>query len=97
MPNKTTEFWFALVAGIVFVLMHHREKPLIARVGIAGVSGAMGFALAGEASVWTGRSETLAAMVITAFGYLALDLGAAIFADRETIKAIIMRRLGGPK
>lgn len=95
--GKPLEFWIALVAGVLIVIERHREKSLIARMLISAISGAIGYSLAPELAAWSGRSETLAVMILTAFGYLVLDLGAALIADRDLIKDIIRRRTGGGK
>lgn len=95
MMDKPLHYWIALIVGILIVIERHKEKPRTARIGIAAISGGMGFSLSPEAAIWTGRSETLAAMIITAFGYLVIDVLTALVADREFLKEIIRRRLGG--
>lgn len=95
--SKPIEFWIALVVGVLIVIERHREKSAVARAVIAAISGGIGYSMAPEFAAWTGRSETLAVMVLTAFGYLLLDLGAALIADRSLIKDVIRRRLGGGK
>ncbi|MDI3335853.1 hypothetical protein QKW60_05510 [Defluviimonas aestuarii] len=95
--SKPLEFWIALSVGVLIVIERHREKSAIARAIIAAISGGIGYSLAPEAAALTGRSETMAVMILTAFGYLLLDLGAALIADRELIRDVIKRRLGGGK
>lgn len=93
--NKPLEYWIALVVGVLIVIERHREKSLLSRVGIASISGGFGYSLAPEAAAWSGRSETLAVMILTAFGYAVIDLTFALIADRKLLRDIIRRRLGG--
>jgi len=92
--NKPPEFWIAMAVGVLVVLHRNAEKSRIVRVTLAAISGGMAYSLAPEVAEWTGRSETLAAMVIGAFGYLFLDFGAALLSDRDLLKEIILKRLG---
>ena len=95
--GKPYEFWIALVAGVLLVIERHKEKTMFARVLIASISGGIGYSMAPEAALWTGRSETLAVMLLTAFGYLAMDILTGIIADREFVKQIILQKLGGKR
>ena len=92
--HKPLEFWVALAVGVLVVFHRNAEKSRTVRVTLAAISGGMAYSLAPEIADWTGRSETLAAMVVGAFGYLFLDFGAALLSDREFLKEVIMKRLG---
>lgn len=90
--------WIALVAAMIFVAMQHREKPVLARATIAGVSGALGHTLSTEVAESVGLLGPLGwAVVVTAFGYAALDIALALISDRESIMEIVKSRLGGRK
>lgn len=90
--------WIALVAAMIFVAMQHREKPMLARAVIAGISGALGHTLSAEIAASLGVLGPLGWLVIvTAFGYAALDIGLALISDRESIKEVLRLRLGGRK
>ncbi len=92
---NSLEKYVALAAAMFFVLLQHREKPWLVRTGIAGASGGMGYAVAPEAAAafsWLG--EVTAMVVITALIYAALDMVSGLIADRDAIKAIILRRGG---
>lgn len=97
MGSKPLEYWIALVVGMMIVVQQHREKPWLARVFIAAISGGIGYSAAPELAAWAGRSETLAVMFLTAFGYALIDVATSIVADRATIREIIVKRLGGGK
>lgn len=93
--NKPLEYWIALVVGVLIVVERHKEKSLLSRTLIAAISGGFGYSIAPEAAAWAHRSETLAVMILTAFGYAVIDLAFALFADRELLRDIIRRRMGG--
>lgn len=90
--------WIALIAAMVFVAMQHKEKPVLARACIAGISGALGHTLSAEVAASLGFFGPLGwLVVVTAFGYAALDIGLALVSDRESIMEIVKARLGGRK
>lgn len=90
--------WIALVAAMFFVAMQHKEKPVAARAVIAGISGALGHTLSGEIAGSFGFMGPLGwLVVVTAFGYAALDIALALISDRQTISDIVKSRLGGSK
>jgi len=94
---KPVEYWVAL--GVVLLIVI--ERGMKARTGrvqqalMASISAGMGVALSPSLAAWSGRSETLVVMAVTAFGYPAIDTLAALVADREAMREIIVRRLGG--
>jgi len=94
MMTKPIEFWLALCAGVLIVIERHREKPMLSRAAIAGASGCMGASLAPDFALWTGRSETIGVMLITALGYLAMDIGTAVISDTTLWKRLVEKRLG---
>lgn len=94
MIGRPYEFWVALIAGMLVVIERHKEKPLLSRALIAAISGGVGYSLAPELASWSGRSEVLAVMVLTTFGYLAIDLGMSLLADRQFVMDLIRSRLG---
>ena len=95
MNGKPLEFWIALCASTLVVLERNREKPLISRTTIAAISAGLGYSLAPDAAAWSGRSEVFSVMVLTAFGYIALDVVFSVAADRKMWADIIRKRLGG--
>lgn len=92
--NKPIEFWVAIAVGVAVVLHRNAEKSRITRIMLAAISGGMAFSFAPEFAEWTGRSENLAAVVISAFGYMVFDLAAALLSDRELLKEILLKRMG---
>lgn len=95
---KSTEHWMALIAAMVFVAMQHKEKPWLARIVIAGVSGALGYSLSPEVAQKITMLGPLGwTIVVTAFGYAALDVILSLISDRDAIRAAAMRWLGGRK
>jgi hypothetical protein len=98
---KPIEFWIALIAGVLFVIERHKEKPLLSRILIGAISGGIGFSLAEEVSSMSGWGETVLVMVLTGLGYAILDIAASIFADRElaadAVKGFLRKWSGGAK
>lgn len=89
------ELWFALVIGMIVVVMQHREKPWITRAAIAGVSGGIGYLMRDESFIpMLGPAAHV--IIITAFSYLVLDIGFALFQDRQLVSKVA-RRLAGVK
>lgn len=95
MLDRPPEFWVGVGAAALYVFRKSETKHFGLRITEAGVSGGLGFSLAPSAAQWAGGSETIAAVLITALGYLGLDVLTSIVADRAVIREIIMRRLGG--
>lgn len=93
--DRPPEFWAGLVAAALYVFRKSESKSLWARVSEAGISGGLGFSLAPSAAQWAGGSEAIAAVLLTALGYLGLDVLTSIVADRAVIREVIVRRLGG--
>lgn len=94
MFQRPIEFWVALIAGMLIVIERHKEKPMVARALIAAISGGIGYSMAPEVAAYTGRSEVLAVMVLTTFGYLVIDLTTSLIQDRDFVKDIVKSRLG---
>ena len=93
--ERPPEFWVGLVAAALYVFRKSESKHLWMRMAEAGISGGLGFSLAPAAAQWAGGSEAIAAVLLTALGYLGLDVLTSIVADRAVIREIILRRLGG--
>ena len=92
MLNKPIEFWIALAAAALFVYERSNDKPVFSRLILVAISAGLGYSLAPDMAAWTGRSETLAAVILTTLGYLTLDFASALFADREFLKELIKGR-----
>lgn len=95
--DKPLEYWVALLTGAAIVIERHKGKPWISRILLAGISAGIGSTVAPELAQWTGRSETIALMLSTAFGYLVLDVALSLVADREFLKDLIRARYGSGK
>jgi len=86
MTERPLEYYLALVSAMIFVVMQHKEKPWLARVGIAGASGGIAVGVAADLAAaisWMG--ETTAVTAVAALAYALLDLCMAILADRQTV------------
>ena len=94
MMNKPIEFWVALMAAIAFVANRNKSEPFITRIVIAGISGGLGFSLSAEMSEWWGKSEILVVILLTALGYIALEVLVAIVADKDLMIDFIRKQIG---
>lgn len=95
MLGKPIEFWIAVIGAMLYVAERHHTRRLLSRIILVGSSAGLGVGLAPDVAAWSGWSETIVAVVLIVFGYLLLDLGTALIADREFMKSIIRNRLGG--
>lgn len=92
--QKPIEFWVALITGALIVMVRNHERTFLTRTLLAGISAGIGFSLTPDIASMTGRSETIVVMVLTAFGYMLMDVAAGLIQDREFLKDIISKRLG---
>jgi len=94
--SKPVEFWIALAAASLYVFTRSSDKPLYSRLSMTAISAALGYSLAPDIAVMTGRSELLAVVLITALIYLALDFASALMADRalliDTLRKLMVRK-----
>lgn len=98
MLNRPLEYWAVLIGMILYVAARHAETEAFWR-RLAKTGASAGLALGGsnDLAQWVSIPESLAVVGIMAFGLLALDVGTAIVQDRDFIKDIVKRKLGGPK
>jgi len=92
--TKPLEFWVAIAAGVGFVALRNKSEPLLTRTTIAAISGALGFSLTPDLSIYTGVPEIPIALLITAVGYIALEVLVAIVTDKDLMIAAIKSKLG---
>ena len=94
--SKPVEFYVAIVAAAIYVYDSNSERPLKSRFLITISSAMFGFSLGPTLADYVGFPEIIAAFLVTAIGFLILEIGTALIKDREYVKEIIKRRLGGP-
>lgn len=98
MFGKTWEFWAVLIGMAVYVATRDAEtESLSKRASKTVASALLSFGLAPELASYTQGNEIAAAVLIMAFGLIALDLMTAVLMDRDFIKEIIKKKLGGIK
>lgn len=97
MLNRPLEYWAVLVGMVLYVAARHAETEAFWR-RLAKTGASAGLALGGsnDLAQWFSIPESLAVVGIMAFGLLALDVGTAVVQDRDFIKEIVKRKLGGP-
>lgn len=89
-------YWAAVAGAAIYVAARDAETESIKRRIVKTVASA-GLALGGsrELAPWVAGSEIAAAVLLMAFGTLALDLATGLIRDRALIRDIVRRRLGG--
>jgi hypothetical protein len=96
MLGKSWEFWAVLLGMAVYVATRDAEtESLSKRVSKTLASGLLAFGLAPTIAPWVRDNEIAAAVVVMAFGLIILDLVTALILDRDFIKELIRKRLGG--
>lgn len=94
--QKPLEYWAILIGMVLYVAARHAEREAIwRRVAKTGASSALALGGSADAAGWAGVPESLAVVAIMAFGLLALDVGTALVQDRDFIRAMIQKKMGG--
>ena len=94
---RPLEFYIAILAASVFVYENNKDKPFLSRFLITISSAGFGFSLAPEVAEYIGAPMTITGLLITALGFLALEITAALVSDRAFIKELIKKRIGESK
>lgn len=95
MFEKPITYWFAIVGVSLWLMGRDAETEGLSRRVVKTIASAlMAIGLTKDISEWLGFSETIAAVMIMAFGLMILDLATALIADRTFIKDIIKNRIG---
>lgn len=91
---RSTEVWAGIAAGMIYV---YHKSPLTrsGRLAEAAVSGLLAYSAGAWAADFAWVTEPVAVILVSSIGYLVLDLTRSIVADREILKEIISRKLGG--
>jgi len=92
--KPSIEFYIAILAAACFVFESNKDKPLVSRFLITIASAGLGFSLSPELSVHLGGSIALTGILVTALGFLVLEVTSAIISDTSFIKNIIAKRMG---
>lgn len=96
MFGKTWEFWAVLIGMGLYIATRDAEKESMSkRFSKTVASALLAFGLAPELAPYVQDNEIAAAVLVMAFGLIALDLVTALVLDREFIKEIIRKRIGG--
>ena len=94
--NKPIEFWAVLLGMVIYVASRDAERePIPKRIAKTLASALLTIGLSPTIAPWVRGSELLAAVAVMAFSMIVLDVATALLGDREFIKSIIAKRLGG--
>ena len=94
---KPAEFYVTIVAASIYVWESNKERPLASRFSMTISSALMGFSAGPSVAEYVGGSELLVTLLVTAIGFLMLELLTALIKDRKAVTEIIIKRLGGGK
>ena len=86
MLGKSLEYWAVVIGMVFYVMSRDAEREPLARRAVKTVASAF---------LSYGLSPTLAPLAIMAFALVLLDTITALFADREFVKDMVRRRVGG--
>ncbi|SCX88128.1 hypothetical protein [Paracoccus tibetensis] len=92
---RSPEVWAGILAGMIYV---YNKSPLPARGARAAeamVSGLLAYATGEWVAAWAGVHEAIAVILLASLGYLILDVARSLVADRQILKEILIKRLGG--
>lgn len=97
MFNKPIEVWIAIIAAALYVFESNNERAFFSRLLMTLCSAALGLSLMADLSQYTGLPETITGLLVTAFGYIVLEIGTALVKDRDFVKEVIRKKFGGDK
>lgn len=92
---RDPEVWAGIAAGMIYVYTKSPLTQIAARVAEAAMCGLLAYSTGSWAAEWAGVSEPVAVILLSSVGYPALDVTRSLVADRQILKEIITRRLGG--
>lgn len=90
---KSIEFIIAIIAAAFFVFESNKSKSLLSRFNITIGSAGLGFSAAPEVSEHIGGFLVITGMLITAIGFLILEVIVALLSDINFIKKIIEKKM----
>lgn len=94
--GKSLEYWAVMCGMAIYVATRDAERESIGvRIGKTLMSALLAFGLAPSLAVWLSGSEMFATVAIMAFGQILLDVATAIARDKDFIKSLVQKRMGG--
>lgn len=94
MEPYNIQFYVAIVAAAMYVFETNKDKPISSRFFITLSSAGFGFSVSPELSHYIFGSLVLTGVLITALGFLFLELSSSIVSDTGLAKNIIKKRWG---
>lgn len=92
---RSPEVWAGIAAGMLYVFNKSPLPTRASRMLEAVVSGLLAYSAGEWAAAFAGVHEAVAVILLASLGYAALDVARSLVADREILKEIIAKRLGG--
>lgn len=85
----------APVERLAKVARDAEKKAPVKRLAKTAASALLAYGLADGVAPYVGGSPTFAAVLIMGFGLIILDVGTALLLDRDFIKELVRKKLGG--
>lgn len=96
MFGKSWEFWAVIVGMAFYVVTRDAETESLAkRITKTLASALLAFGLSAEIAPYMGDNQIAGALCIMAFGLILLDLITALILDKDFIKSVIVKKVGG--
>lgn len=96
MFEKPIEYWLVLIGMAIWVITRDAERePIIRRSSKTLASGLLAVGVSPGLSEYLDGSEIWATVLVMALGLFILDTATALVADRDFIKDLIRRKIGG--
>lgn len=92
---RAPEVWAGIAAGMLYVYLKSPHPAWHTRTIEAVISGLIAYSCSDWASERVGVPLPVAAGLLAACGYVILDVVRSIIADRQILKDIIVKRIGG--
>ncbi|MER5174006.1 hypothetical protein [Thioclava sp. GXIMD2076] len=98
MFSKPIEYWAVLAGMVIYVATRDAERePLVKRLAKTAASAFLTVGLSPSVAPYVRGSEVLAAVAIMSVGLIVLDVLTAMVRDRDFLKDMIRKKLGGGK
>lgn len=89
-------YWATMAGVAIWVGIRDAEhEPILRRVAKTSASALLAYGAGPEVAPYLGGSEIAATVALMAFGLLALDVLSGLVSDRDFIRDMLRRKLGG--
>ncbi|WP_420415843.1 hypothetical protein [Marinovum algicola] len=94
--DKPLEYWITVLGMLVYTGLHSAAgQHVMIRLARVVIAFCLGLGLSASLAPHVWGNEVLAALLLMAFGQIALEVVTGLISDREFIKEILRERLKG--